>query len=92
MIKIRRGHWSKQIGGPHTVKYKSSGKVGSVVIAIFPAPVGSGIKAANFQSKVIKQGGIKDCYTKSYGFTKSTFNTIQASLKALIASYNYVTN
>merc|ERR1712137_655048 len=79
--RIKRGFWENPIGSPHTVASKSSGKSGSVIINIFPAPKGIGIKAARFQYEIISVSGISDCYTKSYGSTQSSFNTIKATFK-----------
>jgi len=91
ITKIRRGYWEIEEGKPNTIKYKTSGKAGSVVVCIKPAPKGTGIVASKFQLNVLKISGIRDCFTKSFGRTKSSFNTIKATFNALSSSYKFVT-
>nr|BAS01791.1 ribosomal protein S2 [Amorphochlora amoebiformis] len=87
--RIKRGFWEDTSGRPHTLASRCSGKFGSVIINIIPAPRGKGIKAARYQYDVISVSGVHDCYTKSFGSTKSSFNTIQATYKALLLSYSF---
>mmetsp|Transcript_34369 Transcript_34369/g.83170 ORF Transcript_34369/g.83170 Transcript_34369/m.83170 type:complete len:187 (-) Transcript_34369:307-867(-) len=88
---IRRGYWSLASGEPHTINYKISGKSGSVIVVVIPAPIGTGIKGGKYQRNVIQISGIKDCYTRSFGHTKSSFNSIYATYEALKLSFKYAT-
>lgn len=44
---VRRGYWGAALGEPHTVPSKVSGKVGSVMCRLIPAPRGTGIVAVD---------------------------------------------
>lgn len=71
--------------------FKITGKCSSVLVSLFPAPLGTGIIAARYQKDVILMSGIKDCYTRCFGNTRSSYNTIKATFKALQLSYKYLT-
>ena len=45
MISVWLGYWGNNIGQPHTVPIKVSGKEGSVIVRLIPAPRGTGIVA-----------------------------------------------
>jgi small subunit ribosomal protein S5 len=87
ILKIERGFESpeaeKDKSDPHTVPFKIEGKVGSVVITMWPAPRGTGLVTGDECKKILKLAGIKDVYTKSIGKTKTTFNLAKACVKAL---------
>merc|ERR1712150_402289 len=38
VIPVRRGYWGNKIGTPHTVPCKVTGKCGSVLVRLVPAP------------------------------------------------------
>ncbi|CAG2166430.1 unnamed protein product [Oppiella nova] len=38
VIPVRRGYWGNKIGKPHTVPRKVTGKCGSVLVRLIPAP------------------------------------------------------
>uniref|UniRef100_A0A1I8JNH8 Small ribosomal subunit protein uS5 n=1 Tax=Macrostomum lignano TaxID=282301 RepID=A0A1I8JNH8_9PLAT len=46
VIPVRLGYWGNKIGKPHTVPCKLTGKCGSVVVRLIPAPRGTGIVGA----------------------------------------------
>ncbi|ROT79728.1 ribosomal protein S2-like isoform 3 [Penaeus vannamei] len=39
IVPVRRGYWGNKIGKPHTVPCKVTGKCGSVMVRLIPAPV-----------------------------------------------------
>jgi len=91
VVPVRRGYWGSNHGKPHTVPCKVSGKCGSVMFRMIPAPHGTGIVAANAPKKVLQFAGIQDCYTCSRGKTRTMGNFIKATFNALAKTYSYLT-
>jgi len=91
MVPVRRGYWGNNIGNPHTVPVKVTGKCGSVRVRIIPGPRGSGIVAAPASKKVLQLAGISDCYTSSRGKTRTRGNFLKATYAALGETYRYLT-
>jgi len=92
VVPIRRGHWSTQkFGAPHTVPCKLTGKCGSVMFRIVPAPRGTGLVAGKVPKKVLVKAGITDAYTCSRGSTKTLGNFVFATYRALLRGYRYLT-
>ena len=85
IMKIRRGCGSWQCGcrTPHTIPFKITGKCGSVVISLMPAPKGSGLRVAEECRKVLALAGISDVWSKTYGQTRTTINLVSACVAAL---------
>ena len=46
-----------------------TGKCGSVLVRLIPAPRGTGIVAAAVPKKLLQMAGIEDCYTSARGST-----------------------
>lgn len=67
----------------HSVPFKITGKSGSVVVTLIPAPQGTGLVVANELKKVLKLAGIKDVYSRTSGKKRTTFNMIKACIYAL---------
>mmetsp|Transcript_11149 Transcript_11149/g.9524 ORF Transcript_11149/g.9524 Transcript_11149/m.9524 type:complete len:241 (+) Transcript_11149:72-794(+) len=91
MVPVRRGYWGNNIGNPHTVPIKVTGKCGSVRVRLVPGPRGSGIVAAPASKKVIQLAGIQDVYTSSRGKTRTRGNFLKAAFYALAETYKYLT-
>ena len=87
IIKINLGFESpeheKDFSDPHTVPFKVEGKSGSVRIVLWPAPRGTGLVVSDECKKILKLAGIKDVYSKTQGFTRTTFNLAKACVNAL---------
>jgi small subunit ribosomal protein S5 len=67
----------------HTIPFKVTGKSGSVVVTLIPAPQGTGLVVGNEMKKVLKLAGIKDVYSRTMGKKRTTFNLIKAGMDAL---------
>ncbi|MFB0558701.1 MAG: 30S ribosomal protein S5 [Candidatus Bathyarchaeia archaeon] len=82
---IRRGcgSWECDCGEPHTIPFKVRGKSGSVVVTLFPGPKGLGLVAGDTAKMVLKLAGIKDCWSKSIGATKTATSFSLATFEAL---------
>ena len=68
------GHQAGQLGKPHTVPYKVTGKCGSSWVRLIPAPRGTGIVSAPVPKKLLQMAGIEDCYTSAKGSTGTLGN------------------
>lgn len=90
-IPVRTGYWGAKFGLPHTVPGKVSGKCGSVLFRLIPAPRGTGLVAAKVPKKVLTAAGIQDCYTQADGKTRSMGNFLKATFNALKQTYAYLT-
>jgi len=91
VIPVRRGYWGNMIGLPHTVPCKVSGKCGSVLVRLIPAPRGAGIVAARTPKKVLQFAGVEDVFTQSKGRTKTMGNFVKATFYAIKETYGYLT-
>lgn len=67
----------------HTVPFKVTGKAGSVIVTLIPAPQGTGLVVANELKKILSMAGIKDVYSKTSGRIRTSFNLIKACMNAL---------
>jgi len=85
VIPVRRGYWGAALGEPHTVPSKVSGKVGSVMCRLIPAPRGTGIVAAPASKRLLQLAGVEDVYTQSKGSTATMGNFLKATFVAVCA-------
>jgi len=90
-IPVRTGYWGAKFGAPHTVPGKVSGRCGSVLFRLIPAPKGTGLVAAKVPKKVLTAAGIQDVYTQADGKTRSMGNFLKATFNALKQTYAYLT-
>lgn len=88
---LRRGYWGSRLGQPHTVPEKVSGKSGSIMCRLIPAPRGTGIVAAPTPKKLLQLAGVTDCYTSSKGQTRSQGNFVRATFACIQKTYTYLT-
>merc|ERR1711872_380943 len=91
VLPVRRGYWGNKIGLPHTVPCKVTGKCGSVLVRLIPAPRVTGIVSAPVPKKLLQMAGIDDCYTSARGSTGTLGNFAKATYAAIAATYAYLT-
>jgi len=91
IIPIRRGYWGNIMGEPHTVPAKVTGKCGSSMARLIPAPRGTGIVAAPTPKKLLQLAGISDCYTTARGSTRTLGNFVRATFAAIANTYSFIT-
>jgi small subunit ribosomal protein S2e len=91
VVPVRRGYWGNKIGKPHTVPCKVTGKCGSVLVRLIPAPRGTGIVSAPVPKKLLQMAGIEDCYTCARGCTGTLGNFAKATYAAIARTYSYLT-
>jgi small subunit ribosomal protein S5 len=85
VFKVVRGSgsWECAPTSPCSIPYAVSGKSGSVVIELLPAPKGKGLIVHKEAAKVLRLAGIENVWSKTKGQTKVTINLIKALEKAL---------
>ncbi len=90
---VRRGcgSWECGCGKPHSLSFKVQGKCGGVEIVLVPGPRGLGIVANEVGKIILGLAGVKDCWTKSYGSTKTIPSFAYAVFDALQKTYSLVT-
>lgn len=83
IMKIRRGcgSWECGCGTPHSIPFTITGKSGSVILKIMPAPKGTGLCVEKECQKILAFAGVKDVWSKSFG--KTRLNLIYACRNAL---------
>jgi len=91
VIPIRRGYWGSNLGEPHSLATKESGKCGSVTVRLIPAPRGTGLVASPAVKRFLQLAGVEDAYTQSSGSTKTLENTLKATFSAVSSTYAFLT-
>lgn len=91
IVPVRRDYWGVASSNPHTVPTKVTGKCGSVLTRLVPAPRGTGLVAAPAPKKLLQLAGIMDCYTTSSGSTRTLGNFVKAVFIAVTNTYKYFT-
>jgi small subunit ribosomal protein S2e len=90
VVPVRRGYWGNKIGSPHTVPCKVTGKCGSCMVRLVPAPRGTGIVAARIPKKLITFAGVEDVFSNTSGLTKTLSNFAMATFNALEKTYGFL--
>jgi small subunit ribosomal protein S5 len=90
---VRRGcgSWECVCGKPHSLPFQVRGKCGGVEIVLVPGPRGLGVVASESAKIILGLAGVKDCWTKSYGSTRTVPSFAYAVFDALQKTYNLVT-
>jgi len=91
---VRRGcgSWECGCGQPHSLPFETVGKCGGVRVKLIPGPRGLGLVASDLVGKrILRLAGIKDCWTRSYGSTRTVPSFAYAVFDALRKTYEIVT-
>ena len=90
---VRRGcgSWECGCGRPHSLPFQVTGKCGSVEVVLIPGPRGLGLVASEIGKIILSLAGIKDCWTRSYGSTRTVPSFAYAIFDALRKTYVVVT-
>ncbi|MGD8545294.1 MAG: 30S ribosomal protein S5 [Candidatus Bathyarchaeota archaeon] len=93
ILPVRRGCGSWECGCTrlHSIPFKVEGKCGGVKIVILPGPRGLGIVAGEVAKIILGLAGIKDCWTRSYGSTRTIPSFAYAVFDALRQTYSLTT-
>lgn len=90
---VRRGcgSWECACNDPHSLPFSVAGKCGSVSVDMIPGPRGLGIVASDVTKTLIDLAGIRDCWTRTKGSTRTTASLIYATFDALKNTYKVMT-
>ncbi len=90
---VRRGcgSWECGCGKPHSLPFLVKGKCGSVEVVLIPGPRGLGLVASEIAKIILSLAGVKDCWTRSYGSTRTVPSFAYAVFDALKKTYSVVT-
>jgi small subunit ribosomal protein S5 len=90
---VRRGcgSWECGCGKPHSMPFQVRGECGGVEIVLIPGPRGLGIVASEAAKVILGLAGVKDCWTKSYGSTRTVPSFAFAVFDAIKKTYLLVT-
>jgi len=90
---VRRGcgSWECGCGKQHSLPFQIQGKCGGVEIVLVPGPRGLGVVASEVTKIILGLAGVKDCWTKSYGSTRTVPSFAYAIFDALRKTYGLVT-
>ncbi|MEM2994720.1 MAG: 30S ribosomal protein S5 [Candidatus Bathyarchaeia archaeon] len=93
LVPVRRGcgSWECGCGNPHSVPFQVEGKTGGVRVVILPGPRGLGLVASEIAKIILGLAGIKDCWTRSYGSTRTVPSFAYAVFDALKQTYSLIT-
>ena len=92
IIPVRRGCGSWECGcdRPHSLPFQVQGKCGGVQVVLVPGPRGLGIVASEEAKIILALTGVKDCWTRSYGSTRTIPSFACAVFDALRETYRFV--
>ncbi len=90
---VRRGcgSWECGCGKLHSLPFQVQGRCGGVEIVLIPGPRGLGLVANEAAKIILGLAGVKDCWTKSYGSTRTIPSFAYAMFDALRKTYSLVT-
>lgn len=93
IVPIRRGcgSWECGCGKPHSLPFQVEGRCGGVRIVIIPGPRGLGIVASEVAKVILALAGVKDCWTRSFGSTRTVPSFAYAIFDALKKAYSLIT-
>jgi len=93
IVPVRRGcgSWECGCGKPHSVPFQVEGKCGGAKIVIVPGPRGLGLVASEGAKVILGLAGIKDCWTRSRGSTRTVPSFAYAIFDALKKTYSLIT-
>jgi len=93
VIPVRRGcgSWECGCGKPHSLQFHVVGRCGGVEVHLIPGPRGLGLVASEVAKILLRLAGIKDCWTRSFGSTKTIPSFAYAVFDALKQTYRLVT-
>ena len=90
---VRRGcgSWECGCGKPHSLPFQVRGRCSGVEIVLIPGPRGLGLVANEAAKIILGLAGVKDCWTRSYGSTRTVPSFAYAVFDGLRKTYSLVT-
>ena len=92
IVPVRRGcgSWECDCGKLHSIPFQVEGKTGGVRVVFVPGPRGLGLVASEVSKVILGLAGIKDCWTRSYGSTRTIPSFAYAVFDALKETYSLI--
>lgn len=92
IVPVRRGcgSWECDCGRLHSIPFQVEGKTGGVRVIFVPGPRGLGLVASEVSKVILGLAGIKDCWTRSRGSTRTIPSYAYAVFDALKQTYNLI--
>jgi small subunit ribosomal protein S5 len=92
IIPVRRGcgRWECDCGKLHSIPFQVEGKTGGVRVVFVPGPRGLGLVASEVSKVILGLAGIKDCWTRSFGSTRTIPSFAYAVFEALKETYSLI--
>ncbi len=92
IVPVRRGcgSWECGCGRLHSIPFQVEGKTGGVRVIFVPGPRGLGLVASEVSKVILGLAGIKDCWTRSYGSTRTIPSFAYAVFDALKQTYSLI--
>lgn len=93
IVPVRRGcgSWECGCGKLHSIPFQVEGKTGGVRVVFVPGPRGLGVVASEVSKVILGLAGIKDCWTRSFGSTRTIPSFAYAVFDALKRTYSLIT-
>lgn len=91
MVRRGCGSWECGCGKAHSLPFQVAGKCGGVRIMLVPGPRGLGLVASEVAKVIIGLAGVKDCWTRSFGATRTIPSFAYAVFDGLRKTYHLVT-
>lgn len=82
-VKLGCGSWEDSSSEPHSVPEQATGRAGSALLVIKPAPRGVGLVAGGVVKLALGLAGVKDAWTFTKGRTRNKLNMARAAIDAL---------
>ncbi|MCS7143048.1 MAG: 30S ribosomal protein S5 [Aigarchaeota archaeon] len=89
---VRRGcgSWECACNDAHSLETVIEGKWGSVKILMIPGPRGLGLVAGDIAKTILRLAGVRDCWTRTFGETRTTLSMAGATFMCLKATNKVV--
>jgi small subunit ribosomal protein S5 len=93
IVPVRRGcgSWECGCGRPHSLLFQVEGNCSGVRVIIVPGPRGLGLVASEVAKVILGLSGIRDCWTRSYGSTRTVPSFAYAVFDGLRKTYSLIT-
>ena len=92
VVPIRRGcgSWECGCGKPHSIPFQIEGKAGGVEVIFIPGPRGLGPVASEVAKVILGLAGVKDCWSRTFGSTRTVPSFAYAVFDALKMTYGLI--
>jgi small subunit ribosomal protein S5 len=93
ILPVRRGcgSWECGCGKPHSIPFQVEGKTGGVRVVFIPGPRGLGLVVSEVSKVILGLAGVKDCWSRSFGSTRTVPSFAYAVFDALKETYGLIT-